>query len=362
MQQTTLKEHTMLRHRLIKILHFHHFTLLCLFFLLSSSLSFADAHAASENEDIKSTFWLSLLLKNNCTSASITGAYLLSFHVCNTESFDCSDPRNHFTYVAESNDGSSWSLVPGYIPHQGSVPDLIRRENTLYVYNIGTVKKYDFKTCKWTESIPVTVEQSDGTPENYADPSLIVDSFGRLVMFYLVTEPGSDPARCKSGEPNCTKTFRSATEEENGDGTVFTVDAGDRATVTITSSEAASDPDIFTSPDGYVLYISRGMSVQALSSPTLLGNYSNISGLTNGMLANATGGIPSGYYDTTANKYWTYAHKNSSGKDIIRRAVHDTVDTEVLEASFNNIISGSDFEDLGSSFSTASPGFAPNIE
>lgn len=61
----------------------------------------------------------------------ITGKYLMAFHACDAAAAECRDPRNHQVYLAQSDDGAQWSLVPGWKPYPGSVPDVIRRGESL---------------------------------------------------------------------------------------------------------------------------------------------------------------------------------------------------------------------------------------
>ena len=159
-------------------------------------------------------------------SSEISGTYLLSFHACDPTTTDCTDPRNHRVYVAQSNDGFNWDIIPGWEPTQGSVPDLIRRGDTLYVFycywgQLGSrVLRYDFGTNTW--ATPVSLDLIDAeAPDGIVDMSATIDSQGRLVLFYLVAAAGQDPAGCAPGETTCTKHFRSATEVEGSDGTQF---------------------------------------------------------------------------------------------------------------------------------------------
>ena len=45
------------------------------------------------------------------TDPGISGAYLLAFHACDPDVSDCSDPRNHRVYLAQSDDGVNWGVV-----------------------------------------------------------------------------------------------------------------------------------------------------------------------------------------------------------------------------------------------------------
>lgn len=295
------------------------------------------------------------------STSKLTGKYLMAFHACDTSVSNCMDFRNHKTYVAESDNGATWSIVPGYASYAASVPDLVRRGNTLYVYSPGQLRRYHIDTDIWEN--PVSVQMTNhSTVESFVDPSPIVDDNGKIVLFYLASQPGGDPARCAAGQQSCTKIFRSATEVAGSDGGSFTVDSGDRATITITSSEAASDPDIFTGPSGYVLYISIMNSIQVYSAGTLRSTYTKSTALSDGYLTRNIGGIASGYYDSVAGQYWTFVHIKDllSGYPVIRRAMHVNLNSQLVETQFSNVISGTAIG-LGDSYNIESPGFAVNI-
>ncbi len=290
----------------------------------------------------------------------LTAKYLLAFHACDTATTNCNDPRNHKTYVAQSEDGASWQPIPGYTPHWGSVPDIIRRGDTIYVYNPQILRRYRVDKGLWEGIGPVKITRPDGSYELFVDPSPTVDENGKIVLFYLVGMTGGDPARCLPGESSCTKVFRSATEVEGSDGSAFTVDPGNRLEITITSQDTASDPDIFRGKDEYILYISRGPSVQALSSSQLRGNYTNIASLANGILVSGSGGIPAGHYDPTTGNYWTYVHIPKDNVQVIRRAEHTSLDSPIPDSKFTTIITGSGFPGLGTTYRVESPGFTEN--
>jgi hypothetical protein len=147
---------------------------------------------------------------------------------------------------------------------------------------------------------------------------------------------------------------------EGSDGTAFIVDDDTRAEIAISSSESVTDPDIFKGPTGYILLLSRGQSVQALSAEHLRGLYTSIPGLPEGMLVREAGGVPAGYYDATGDEYWIYVHSFQGNKLVIRRAGHDRMDTPIPDASFSTVITGDNFPGLGSSTFVESPGFAFN--
>lgn len=297
-------------------------------------------------------------------SQVLNGKYIMAFHACNIATVDCRDPRNHEVYIAQSDDGINWSPLSGYTPYSGSVPDLVRRGNMLYVYTPGQVRRYQIDTNTWKDAAPVSVsiKHGDGTTDQlFVDPCPILDENGKIVLFYLVGQLGGDPAQCQSGQSSCTKIFRSATEVSGSDGVSFLDDNGNRAEITINSPGNASDPDIFKGPDGYIMYIARDGGVQALHSADMRGRYENISGLPNGMLVSTgSGSVPSGYYDGTTGQYWTYVHTNEGNVTTIKRAVTSAVNTQIPSSSFTTIISGSTFPGLGSSYRVESPGFALN--
>lgn len=296
-------------------------------------------------------------------SQVLNGKYMMAFHACNTATTNCSDPRNHNVYIAQSDDGSNWSSLSGYSSYSGSVPDLIRRGNTLYVYTPGQVRRYQIDTGAWKDAAPasVSIKLGDGTSDLFVDPSPVLDENGRIVLFYLVGQTGGDPASCLSGQTSCTKIFRSATEVSGSDGASFLVDDGNRVEITIGSSGHASDPDVFKGPDGYIMYIARDGGVQTLRSVDFRGSYQDVSGLPDGMLVAAgKGSVPSGHYDDTAGQYWTYVHTPQGNTTVIKRAVTASINTQLQDSSFSTVISGTAFPGLGSTYRVESPGFALN--
>jgi hypothetical protein len=187
------------------------------------------------------------------------------------------------------------------------------------------------------------------------DPSLFVDDQGRLVLFYLPGILGQDPAGCAPGETACVKHFHSAVEVEGSNGTAFVAQPGDRVEVPINVPGSASDPDIFYDGTRYVLYISRGPSVEVYTGSTLHGSYTLLTSLPDGYLTRA-GGVPAGHFDPATASYWTYVH---TGEGVIRRAVHASLDTPLNDGDFTTVLSGSSIG-LGASYRVESPGFAVN--
>lgn len=289
-------------------------------------------------------------------SESNLGPYLMSFHACDKATADCNNPQNHRVYLAQSADGANWTLVPGWTPFPGSVPDVIARGNTLYIYTArGEVTRYDLSTKTQTTPVRFTIS---GVNEGVVDPSLILDDQGRLVMFFLYGQIGGDPASCLSGQSTCQKRFGSATEVAGSNGTQFSLDSGDRATVTLNTSGAirtASDPDIFFDGSQFVLYISHGPSISVWTSSQLKGSYVKLADLSNG-----TGGIPSGHYDAESARYWTYGHTQTNGVSVIGRAVHATLSRTLAEADWATVMSGQSIG-LTATTNVESPGFAVNL-
>jgi hypothetical protein len=297
--------------------------------------------------------------------AAVTGHYLLTFHACDRATLGeqaCRDTRNHRIYLTQSNDGASWSLVPGWKPYTGSVPDPIRRGDTIYIYSrddltlhSGVVSRYHLDTGVLDPPVAVQVTGL-GTPGGFVDPSLILGSDGKLVLFFLPLVAGTNPAGCQPSENPCIKHFQSATEIAGSDGARFTLDSGDRLTMNLTEGglSTASDPDIFGTGSGYVLYISSGPSTLAFTSTSLRGSYAQVS-----TLAQNTGGIASGYFDVQTQRYWTYAHVSRDGAQVIRRAVHPNLTSQLQESDWSTVLSGASIG-LGAGFDVESPGFAVN--
>ena len=285
----------------------------------------------------------------------------MAFQVCDP-SLDCGDPANTKIYLAQSDDGSTWTPIPGFQPVAGSTPELIRRDDTLYLFDENEVRRYHLDTGQWDNPSPITITRSDGAQELFVAPSAIQDENGRIVLFYLVGQASGDPTRCSPGLTTCAKVFRSATEVAGSDGSSFTVDTGIRYETIITGMEWASDPDVFRGPDSYLIYFSRGQSVQALSSSTLKGSYNPVSDLPNGMLVGSgIGAAPAGHYDSSTGRYWTYIEGAPAGVSVIRRAAHNNLIFSLSEPSFTTVLAGNTFQGLSSFYNVGRPSFALNV-
>jgi hypothetical protein len=275
----------------------------------------------------------------------------MAFHACDTSgSASCDNPSNHQTYLAESDDLLTWTLVSGWTPYNGSVPDLIQKGRSLYIYNPGAVRVLNLDSGILCGSTTVTIQDTSGTTVNFVDPSPILNSDGKIALFYLdSTGIQGDPAGCSTYP--CTKNFGSAVEVDGSNGTQFIADSGYRAQVSI-SSMVASDPDIFqgADADGYVLYISKGISADVYKSATLTGTYASSNSLSGA-------GVPAGQYD--GSNYWYFGGVNSGSGSIKNIAGYRASSlTSGLGSPAAAILTlqGSTFSALGSTYTVDSPG------
>ncbi len=296
---------------------------------------------------------------SSSTSTAITDKYLMAFLACSGPS--CNDPRNHMTYLAQSNNLVNWTLVSGFKPFSGSVPDLVRRGDMLYIYNPGTLTTLNLSTGEESQTKHVELMYPNRTQAIFVDPCPILIN-NTIVLFFLPGMYNQDPAQCPGGESSCVKQIMSATEINGSDGLDFVIDPGVRVNIGIdTLGGTASDPAVFKANDTYVLYASVGQGVVAYTSNSLQGAYSQINGLPGNMLVEqGIGGVPSGYYDNATGKYYTY-----TGTGTIDVAITDNITTPISKSSFLTAISGCNTSGLGCAYDTdgviGSPGVIPNI-
>ncbi len=302
---------------------------------------------------IRITALLLFVLHTAMYSQPFTKKYIMSFFTCST---NCQGTQQHLVHLAESDDGRTWTPVPNFVPYVGSVPDVVIRENKLYVYTPGFVKRYDITTDKWDPNpVPVSIVDSNNNVVNFVDPSAVVDSSGKIVLFFLnSTGIMGDPARCQSYP--CTKYFDSAVEVEGSDGTRFVLQNGHRLTMQLNNNESAADPDVFFDGTNYYMYIANNGAVAVAKSNALHGSYSLLTSLPNGILT-TEGSVPCGYYDAENNEYWTFVHKPENGTKYIKRAVHSDFSTQLT--SFEVVLSGSIIGE-DSLTTTESPGITLN--
>ncbi len=289
-------------------------------------------------------------------------AFWFAFHACNLKTTDCGDPQNHRVYLSTTNDFASFTLLPNW-GMKGSVPDVVRRGNTVYVYVPGQVIR--LRAGATTPDVAANVNVID-LSGGYVDPSLYVDGNGRLVMFFLKGGgPGSgNPAGCPQGQSSCTKQFQSATEVDGSDGTEFVLDTGDRINLTVSPGGpagtflTASDPDIFYDGKQYVIYTSHGQSLAVWTAAGLRDTYAQVKPTPTGYLTES-GGIGAGYFDTKTSKYWTFVHVKEGGAPVIKRAIHDSLSATLAASVMSTILTGAS-SGLGADFGVESPSIAEN--
>jgi len=301
-------------------------------------------------------------------SKVVTERYLLAFHACDESTVDCNNPSNHQAYVAQSGDGASWSILAGWEAYPGSVPDVIRRGNTLYIYAGPNVTRYDLSTDTLEPHKtgpnpfdPAKEVRIQGLSHEVYDYSATIDEQDRLVLFfhYLVPKApaGNPPGYCPSDEAPCAQHFISATEVVGSDGKLFTLDEGDRLVITVGNGgqqQSASDQDVFFNGEEWIMYISQGQSTSAWTSPELRGSYAKV-----GVISDNQGGVPTGHFDSTTGQYWTYTFMKIGGMGVIRRAVHSQLSESVASGEWSEVITPQ-ITGLGPSYHFESPGFAVN--
>ncbi|HUD87671.1 MAG TPA: FG-GAP-like repeat-containing protein [Xanthobacteraceae bacterium] len=307
-------------------------------------------------------------------AAQVTGRFAMSFFACTSGSCE---PTQDTIYLAQSNDGVNWSLVPNYPTQTGSVPTPIRRGNTLYIYYvnpIGTtvsVQKYHYATQTWDSPVQISLSDSQGYG-SLVDPSAIVDAQGNINLVYLsaVANGNYDPAGCPTGQQTCVQHFRLAVENSGSDGAAFTAVASDLVSVDLGGANQptdASDPAIFATDGQFYLYINEatvsGESVNEVvmlySSSSLTGSYTLSSALPGGLLVpNPAAGIASGFFDNQLRQYWTYQHMPPPGEPgpltVIGRAATASLSQQIQQNQFTEVASGSGFG-LGSNTSVQHP-------
>jgi len=272
-----------------------------------------------------------------------TQPYLMAFHTCASGATDCNSPANHVVQLAHSSDGRTWSLLGGWQSYRGSVPDVFRRGNTLYVYSTSGLMRIDMTTGATTTA---SVTLSDGS---YVDPSIAQLPDGRFILFYLPGIPGQDPAQCASGASSSVRQIKSAVEVAGSDGTQFTVDASARISETITSG-TFSDPDIFYNGSEWVVYVARGSSVHAYTSSSIQGSY-----VFRAIVSNNLGGVPSAM-QLPDGSIATYVHSSSGSSTEIKVGTSTTGITPI--ASFQTVLTA---QALGLGTRAESPGVALNV-
>lgn len=239
--------------------------------------------------------------------------------------------------------------MPNGTPASGGVPEVVRRGDSIHLYANNTLHRFSIATGAWHAALPVSVTNATGGAERVTNASATIDGDGRIVLFYVVGRESGESFACPT-TPVCTRTVRSATEVAGSEGAAFTVDAGNRASVS--TSTTASDPDVYAnaSGNGFVLLAGVGQGVRAHSSADLRGSYSSaVADPSEG-----SGSSPSGAYNATSAKHWLYVtHLPAAGPSVIRRAVLDDVWTLAPDSAFATIIGPTTFPALGSAYAVA---------
>jgi hypothetical protein len=297
-------------------------------------------------------------------TTAVSGEFLLAFHGCTPgDGVDCGMPTAHETYFAQGT-GASWAAVPGWEAYAGSgpgssasVPDVIRRGNTVYFYNPNVLHRYDITTGELSDAIPVVLSGTDSS--GFVDPSpMLLD--GRIVLFYLPGIAGQNPAGCSNGEPSCERAIHSATEVDGSDGAAFVQDPGSRVSETLVPPASFSDPDVFADASGYVLYVSQGADVLAYRASEPRGSYVSVPELGGEPLSRNNGGVPAGHHDAATGEYWTYVTSTVNGVSVIRRAVHLSLGTRLDASEFHTVLDATK-AGLAAGTHIESPGIARNV-
>ena len=296
------------------------------------------------------------------------GEYLLTVFSC--EASTCMEPNtfNHEVWIAYSDDGVTWTFPEEDVPFEGSVPDILRRDNTLYAFGgRGTIKRYHFDTDEWEDPVEYS---TTGADVRWNDKSPVLGEDGLLHLFFLSSEiDNGDPAECPANsETPCTQYFRSAIEVEGSDGTLFDIQDEPNLVVDIAPGERASDPDVFQLADGrWGMLITWLEGTAFFTSDTLHGEYLPAEELgTPPYLADPFYGLGVSHYIADEEMYWTYVNtpQDIPGTEAfmlqIERAVHRDFEQKLDTVDFEVVLSEADGSGLPSGYWAASPGFTLN--
>ena len=296
------------------------------------------------------------------------GQYLLTVFAC--EATMCMEPNafNHEVWIAYSDDGVTWTFPDNDQPFEGSVPDLIRRDNTLYAFGgRGTIKRYHFDTDEWEDPVPYSTTTA---PIRWNDKSPVLGDDGLIHLFFLSSEvENGDPAECPStSTAPCTQYFRSAIEVEGSDGTLYEIVDTPNLVIDIAPGERASDPDVFQMADGrWGMMITWLEGTALFVSDTLHGEYTPAEALGNPpFLTDPFYGLGVSHYIPEEDAYWTYVNTPQDivgTEDIliqIERAVHINFDRLLSPSDFEVVLKEDDGSGLPEGYWAASPGFTLN--
>ena len=278
------------------------------------------------------------------TATAPTAPYLLAFATC--VGGNCDDPVNHMIHLAQSADGVSWSEVPGWQSYIGSVPDVFRRGNTIYVIGHG-VTKLDAVTGKATGHT-LAVKKANGQDAMARDTAFAGQTAdGRLVVVYV---PSMQDVAGASEIPVMV-----AIEDQGSDGTAFTTTG---AAITISKASLGgqgepTDPDVFFNGSSWVLYTSVGANLDSYLGSAVTGPFDLASATR---VSSGAGGVPSAL--ATPGGVWTYVNDGSTQSSVvIKRAVSATGTAPIPSSSFATVLTGAAVGGL----TAESPGIAANI-
>jgi hypothetical protein len=276
--------------------------------------------------------------------------YLMAFHSCVAGSPDCNNPMYHEVQLAQSANGTTWTVLEGWQAYTGSVPDVLRREDVLYVISTSGLRRIDMVSGDVYED---QVELIGSDLFGYVDPSLALLPTGELTLFFLPGQPGQDPASCGT-QPSCVREIRSALEIPGSQGGQFEVTPVAHASVTIDQSCRGgdcffSDPDIFFNGKTWVLYISRGQSTDAWTSKGINGRFDYAR-----KVSDNAGGVPAGIWDPERNTVLTYVYNGRKG-NILNAESFDGLSAL---SGFTEVLNGAMLPN--ESAAVASPGLAIN--
>ena len=152
----------------------------------------------------------------------------------------------------------------------GSAPAPVRRGGTIYVFDqpsvstrglSGTVRRFAFAgsrlVAKGSSPYNVQIASVDdalrATPGSFA-PSAAVDDNGAIVLLYALRYEPSTNA-CPATGQACVK-LRTATESAGSDGTTFTGDPGNRATISFLPADSVGSPALLRAESGWAALFS----------------------------------------------------------------------------------------------------------
>jgi len=287
-------------------------------------------------------------------SAMTTYNYLMTFHVCTGD--QCNDPQYHRVHLAGSDDGLNWSLIEGFEPFSGSVPDIVFYNNTLYIYHTGTW----FQWHKLNECLEV-VEEGKVLLEgddlySFVDPSMIVDG-GKLTMVYLPgAGPAGNPAGCNVYP--CTKEIHSAVAADDSISS-FIQDDGYLASMYIESHESEiqlfCDPDILKlQDDTYLLYVSTGGGAVVYHNTVFPGIFVSPDD-PDVVTMSSVGGVPSAI-QAPDGSVWLYVNGyNPTDGGVILRGVSSDGITPIDENDFEVAVSREILDEFSEDTQVSSP-------